>query len=82
MTPPLLESYKYSTGQVESHKSTQFYLYQISHLHFKKNFSIFSAFLLLPHKPSSLCPRRQVPILKNPHPFAMIVPPIRMKRVV
>jgi hypothetical protein len=38
MIPPLLESYKYSTGQkVEIHKSTQFYLYQISHLPVKEN---------------------------------------------
>jgi len=47
MTPPLLESYKDSTGQkVEIHKSTQLYLYQIKQLHFKENFSILSAFLL------------------------------------
>ena len=37
-TPPLSKSYKDSTSQkVEIHKSTQFYLYQISRLPVNKN---------------------------------------------
>jgi len=54
MTPPLSKNHKDSTRQrAKIYKSTQFYLYQISHLHFKKKISLLETFFALWLAPAS-----------------------------